>query len=756
MFRWIAVCTLLAVGTFGLFYYVAQYTGLEVPPNAPSLPPSVTGFVATFQASAPESKPDPEPREEPRASAAQPEVRPVEIHQARAGSDAVQDLVIQAARVLPARRQEVPTELDGKLLFIATDLKPEEAKLIADLKRQGQPLPDWYTTAEMGFLAVAVAPGEQVPPEQQIYFPGNRQMYRRYRPDDKLEPGKTVVGRQVKELCRLEVGMRVEEGQLLALVNPALDLEDLAIKNAKLEAAEADRQASVKTKEEAEKRYDAMTKSRLISSHAVSDDDYRGAKLTWDRYKYEEVAKEAAVRQAQRELSGAATKLGMHEVRSYGPGVVKVLYKNPGDSVKNLEPILEIQNPRLLWVQGLADVQDARFLKQEMEQASARKQDVLVTVEATQPEPPRAILSGHRNEVTCVAVSKGSRPVIVSGSEDHTVRIWGRPDGQERWVERWVLDLQAVVRAVACTPPKAKKNLLLTGTADGVVRLFDLDNLKARERRLEARHAGAVTCVAFSPDGEWFATGGEDRTICLWRTADGARVYRITGAHRQPVTSLQFTLNGLLVSAGRDGWLNLWNVKGGQAPVQLPGFDRRSGNVDQLGVSPDGTRVLFDQGRELQVLSLDSHRIEGVLRNPSGATNFTTMALFAPDGKTILTNGAGPGRLQLWRAPEGPDRRAGELRQFLWTSGAATCGAFAPEAEERFAVTGTQDHQVLVWAMPGEKEVSKRLTARLSYVEEFLDTSLNKVPIRDELVNPGYLLPGGTATMVIRPNQVSH
>src|SRR5205085_225135 len=109
------------------------------------------------------------------------------------------------------------------------------------------------------------------------------------------------------------------------------------------------------------------------------------------------------------------------------------------------------------------------------------------------------------------------------------------------------------------------------------------------------RHDGAVTCMAFSPDGQWFATGGEDRTINLWNTDTGERVYPIRAAHRQAVTSLQFTQAGLLVSAGRDGWLNLWSIKPGQAPVQLPGFDRRGGDVAQLGVSPDGTRVLYDR-----------------------------------------------------------------------------------------------------------------------------------------------------------------
>ena len=66
-------------------------------------------------------------------------------------------------------------------------------------------------------------------------------------------------------------------------------------------------------------------------------------------------------------------------------------------------------------------------------------------------------------------------------------------------------------------------------------------------------------------------------------------------------------------------------------------------------------------------------------------------------------------------------------------------------------MTGTQDNQVLVWAMPSQEEVSQRLKARLTYVEEFLDSSQNKVTVRAELENPGWITPGPAtrATLVV-------
>ena len=149
------------------------------------------------------------------------------------------------------------------------------------------------------------------------------------------------------------------------------------------------------------------------------------------------------------------------------------------------------------------------------------------------------------------------------------------------------------------------------------------------------------------------------------------------------------------------------------------------------------------------MLSLKDKHIVGSLQGPPNTGNFATLALFSPDGKAVLTNSTGPGRgLQLWRT-EPQQGRGAEVRQFVWTAGAATCGAFAPDGT--FAVTGSADSQVLVWAMPDAREVEQRLTARLSYVEEFLDSSQNQVTVRAELENPGWIIPGPAtrATLVV-------
>src|SRR5262249_41811692 len=138
-------------------------------------------------------------------------------------------------------------------------------------------------------------------------------------------------------------------------------------------------------------------------------------------------------------------------------------------------------------------------------------------------------------------------PLVVSASEDGTVRIWGGPPRRPLWHP-------APVRAVACTPVGAAENLCLTGAADGKARLWDLSAEQDQPiRELGGKtggHRGPINCVAFSPDGKTCATGGDDREINVWDVATGNPRYRLPG-HKGAITSLQFTPLNQLVSASR-------------------------------------------------------------------------------------------------------------------------------------------------------------------------------------------------------------
>jgi WD40 repeat protein/biotin carboxyl carrier protein len=733
MIRFLLTVALVSAVPIGLVLY---YTG-GLPADDPAPPVSSGQQERPRQAEQKQGDAPPPPEKE-----ALPPL-PAYINRLAAGPKMVAPIFLDG-RFLSNDRQEVPSERDGTLVIIGTPLAAGE--VVPESRK---------FSATVGYLMIPVAANEKVDPAEIIHGQKDSK-WRRWRSESDLdpEPGRVYVRQETKLYKRLEVGDEVKAGEVVALVDPALALGDLRIKWAGLNASESDRRASIKTKEEAERRVASMEESMRRVPGSVSKDDYEGAKLTARRYLEEEAQKAAAVIKSQQELIQAQTIVTKHEIRSTISGVIKILYKNRGDAVKSLDPIMQLQSRDPLRLEALLDVQ---------EKSRIRAGKTPVIVEPSQPIAPRMVLEGHLGEVTCVAVSRGKEPVILSGAEDQTLRGWNSATGQQMWR----FPYRTSVRAVACTGPEANHSLALAALADGTASLIDLDKLdefiKGKSQQqpepvsLQGRHKGAIRCVAFSPDGETCATGGDDRRILLWKTATGELRGELPSQHRAPVTSLQFTKENRLFSAASDNTVVVWSVEEGKPPARVTGFDHRGGDVAQLGVSPDGKRVLFDQGRVISLLSVESGRVEGIFRNVSGTSTFTTMALFDPDGLTVLTNGSSEGRLQLWRAPTPDSIRASEVRQMVWTRGSATSGAFSPDRS--FCVTGMQDRHVLVWQMPERKQngsgyelVETPIHSHIKKVEEFIDSSNGQVRVWADVDNKdNRILPGGTATMVILP-----
>ncbi|HTU17276.1 MAG TPA: HlyD family efflux transporter periplasmic adaptor subunit [Gemmataceae bacterium] len=679
-----------------------------------------------------EARPEPQKARRPSArtmastTAGQPEVL---VYRNSNPQEMTEPIIIPDGTLTIVEKQVVPSAKEGVLKIIGTVV--QEGEVVPPEKQ----LPEIH----LGFLAVPVGPNDK-PIDGETFFAhprDGRTMYRRARRTDSLEPEKVDLLSIKLTVRKLEVGDRVHRGQLLAVVDPQKQMDDVYRKIAKLNGTEVERKNAEDQEAEFSRRYNTQLSSNRRTPGSIPLDSLMETHLAYLKHRSEKEVKTKEIAGAQSELRAAWTDLQMHEIHAAIDGVIKVIYKHhQGEAVKPFEPVLEIQNSSRLRVEGRLEEQESRKLAVGM----------TAIVEATRPQAPRLVISGHLNTVNCVAVSKGERPVIVSGSDDETLRGWDSLTGEKVWV---VWGLRSAVRSVACTPPASQRNLACFGCADGTVRLLDLDSPDEKKpREMADRHRGPVLGVAFSPDGEVIATCGDDRLIRLWKTETGALLH-VLPKHSGPVTSVQFASATRLVSAAKDNRLIVWDVEAGKPPRAIgPRFDGRGGEVLTVGVSPDGKTVLFDQGKELRVLTLDKQQIVGTLQNPSDAQNFSTMAIFSPDGKTILTNGSSSGKLQLWRAPV-TQPRGSELRQFIW-SGTATCGAFAPEGRA-FAVTGTQDHKVLVWTLPSQEEIDSRLEARLTLVEKDLDTHSRHVRVWAELDSPEWLIPGMRATMVVLP-----
>lgn len=562
---------------------------------------------------------------------------------------------------------------------------------------------------------------------------------------------------QVVLYRRLYEGQVVYQDQMVAMLDYSKAMGELMKNKRKVVAVQAEHLASDYIYKEAVNTQESY--KNLLRNKAISFEEYRRTELTRDKYKQEVVTKGEEVELAKIEVNQAAITLKQHEIANQIPvahSLIKTIYKNRGESLKEQEPVMQLYSLDRLLAEALVEIQFLAKLREGMP----------VILEPNQEEPPLRVWKAHRGEVTSVAIGgkDPTRPFLLSASEDGTVAVWERDHiGPVR-----LLKHSQPVRVVACSPPGSAHNFCLSGDTTGTIRLWNLDQKSGGPIKEINAHVDAVTALAASPDGRFFASGGADSTINLWRMEDGKLVYAFTSehgvdnAHQGSITALHFTPQTRLVSASRDNTLRVWKLYEKGTKLEGDPIAGRGGLVSYPGVSPDGRLMVFDQGKVLQLLSVEDGHTVAVLQNTAGAVSFETLGLFSPDGSLMLTAGASGGRLQLWRTPT-ETSRGFEVRQLVTEERSpVTCAAFVPSAAKDkvppFAVSGTKDGYVYLWAIPTPEEVEQHRihNLRLTLVSRALDASSRQCRIGVEVRNPvdakhpqGRLMPGRPVTIVI-------
>lgn len=595
-------------------------------------------------------------------------------------SAAVDPIIVRQCQVTLAETQNVPSKNSGRLLYFCTDIKP----------------------------------GEVVPPDQIIEHPRTKKQYR-----------------------RLRVGETVEKGDLVGFLDDKLAAANQSIEVAAIAAGEARQEAAQQVLRAAGEDY--QMNAELWKTRAVPESELRRSKAQFFRAQSDVEEAKGQLLKSREEFNKAKVILEEHEVRTTIPGTIKRFYRQPGESIKELDPIIELQNLTKLRVEGLVDREFLPLLAQ----SKSGRRELKVIIESAPQTAPAIQLEGHLLPVRAVAFTKDpNRSLIVSGSEDRTARVWDRLTK----TQKAILPHRHAVRAVACSPVE---NLCLTGADDGMPRIWNLDHPEPTKtvREMKSSHQGRIVSAAFAPDGKTCVTADEQE-IRLWDVATGELRYAFPHQHRGPITFVQYTPQSKLLSVAKDQSMCLWKLGDkGAAPEKM--MEHRSGNVPVLNVSPDGQSVLFDQDRALHVVELKDEKTEGVLPAPSDASQFTSFALFSPDSQYILAAGTADNPLQLWKAPA-PGVRAHMIRRLaVGPLSAPTCAAFSPDT--KFAATGTQDNKVLVWSMPDAASAKQELAGTLTFTDSAVDAADRKARVWAELTNPGEdrLMPGDTVTLVI-------
>ncbi|OGO34280.1 MAG: hypothetical protein A2W35_12190 [Chloroflexi bacterium RBG_16_57_11] len=238
-------------------------------------------------------------------------------------------------------------------------------------------------------------------------------------------------------------------------------------------------------------------------------------------------------------------------------------------------------------------------------------------------------------------------------------------------------------------------------------------------------HTASIVSVAFSPDGNWVASGSVDNTMRLWRVDQG-QLLRTMQGHPFPVLSLEFTPNGAnLITGSMDGQIRIWQVSNGSLSRTV---NAHAGWVNGLDVSSDGRMIVtgsndftvslwrLPNGNPIETIDEGMSAVTSVVFSPDlstlafGEANGTvrirrvsgewlfnlkstligvTSLAYSPDG-SLLAIVFEDGPIRIWQTSDG------NLAQ-VWKSHplATTELAFSPDG--RWLVTSSKDGTLRLW-----------------------------------------------------------
>ena len=197
-------------------------------------------------------------------------------------------------------------------------------------------------------------------------------------------------------------------------------------------------------------------------------------------------------------------------------------------------------------------------------------------------------MKGHQNFVNSIGNSRRGLDMLVSGSDDGTIKIW---DARKKFVCNTMDNTYQVT--TTCMNDTAEQ--IISGSIDNDIKVWDI---RKNEVLYELKgHTDTITGLSLSPCGSYILSNSMDSTIRIWDIrpycpADRCKTILQGHAHNFEKNLLRcsWSKDGTLVSAGSaDRFVYIWDVNAKKIMYKLPGH---CGSVNAVDFHPTEPIVL--------------------------------------------------------------------------------------------------------------------------------------------------------------------
>ncbi|CVK96738.1 related to vegetatible incompatibility protein HET-E-1 [Fusarium mangiferae] len=153
-------------------------------------------------------------------------------------------------------------------------------------------------------------------------------------------------------------------------------------------------------------------------------------------------------------------------------------------------------------------------------------------------------------------------------------------------------------------------------------------------------HYGAVMSVAVSPDDQFLASGGNDKTVKVWDIAAGVCRHTLEG-HDDTIYSITYLPDGKSLASASNA-IKIWDTKSGLCLRTLEGHDS---HVNSVASSPDGQYLA--SGSYDQTIKIWNSKTGRCLKTLEGHSGMVTSVAFSQNNQR-LASGSFDTTVKIW------------------------------------------------------------------------------------------------------------